>query len=114
PAVATSAAVLDLYQAGDRLHPSKGPFHRFAACLADCVSDVPRGARVDRTRPTLVDVLRHVRRDALATKSIDEVVGVIRLVGTERRLPRARDVRHQVNRCDALAVAVGMRDLRTD
>ena len=64
----------------DGLDPAEGLLDPFADALADGIARVPRGSAVDRRRAA-VRVLRHVRRRVHRPQFIDEVLGVIGLVG---------------------------------
>src|ERR1700679_1009403 len=57
-------AMLCLAQAGDCLDPAEDLLDAFALALADNVTLVPRGARINRARSILVFILGHVRRHA--------------------------------------------------
>ena len=69
---------------------------------------MPRRAAVDRRRAA-ARVLRHVRRRVHRAQFVDEVLGVVALVGAERDRPRPIGARlDHVQRRDPLGVAVGL------
>ena len=53
------AAMPELAQAADGLHPAEDLFHEFSFPLTHVIARMPRGPTVDRTP---ADLLRHVRR----------------------------------------------------
>ena len=56
--------MLGFSQAGDGLDPTEDLLNAFSLTLADSVTLVPRGARVNRARSMLVFILGHMRRHA--------------------------------------------------
>jgi hypothetical protein len=74
-----------LPQAAHRLHPTKNLFDQLALPLADLVTGVARGARIDRA----VVLLPHVRRDLQLThrrhKAGDIEVLILTLARTRPR-----------------------------
>ena len=60
------AAMPELAQAADGLHPAEDLFHEFSFPLTHVIARMPRGPTVDRTP---ADLLRHVGRDVLLATS---------------------------------------------
>ena len=60
------AAMPELAQAADGLHPAEDLFHEFSFPLTHVIARLPRGPTVDRTP---ADLLRHVGRDVLWTRT---------------------------------------------
>ena len=86
------------------LGPAERLLNPFADSLAQPVTRMACGSRVDGTAPATSVVARHVRGDVALTATGDEVAGVIGFVGTEtaatadaggarRASPAPRDVR---------------------
>lgn len=109
-----SASEARLLLSGDGLDPVKAFFDLFADALADGVAHMARRAAVDR-RGAPVVVLHGMRRDLHRAQFVDEIVGVIGLVGAQCDGPRPIGVRlDQVNYRDALGVAVRRRPTGAD
>src|SRR5215213_5833792 len=93
-------------QAGGGLGPAEGLLDPFPDDLADFVAGVSGGASIDGRAPGLGG---HVRGNVDRAQLVDEVLGVIPLVGAERDAPRSVSARlDHVERGDALGVAVGL------
>ena len=76
--------------------------------MARGIARVSRRTAVNR-RGTPIGVLRHVRRRVHRAQFIDEVLGVVGLVGAERDRPRSIAARlDHVQRRDPLGMAVGL------
>lgn len=76
--------------------------------LADGVSGVGCGPAVDRAT-TNADVLRDVRSDVPIPKLVDEVMGVVALIGSQRDPPLPADCLDQLEGRDPLSPPVGLR-----
>ena len=71
------AAMPELAQAADGLHPAEDLFHEFSFPLTHVLARMPRGPTVDRTP---ADLLRHVGRDVLDAHVGNEARHIVALV----------------------------------
>ena len=99
--------------AGCGLHPAKDLLDPLPPDLADRVSGVACRPAVDGAATT-ADVLRDVRSDVSLPKLVDEVTGVVPLVGSEGDPPLAADSLDQLQGRDPLSPPVGLRHGGTD
>src|SRR5262249_14956145 len=90
-------AQLDLAQPGDGLHPAERLLDPLADALARRVAAMTRSPFVDR-RPSAAGVLRDMRAHVDGAQFLDEVGGIVALVGTER--DRARPVGEALDHVD--------------
>ena len=75
------AAMPELAQAADGLHPAEDLFHEFSFPLTHVIARMPRGPTVDRTP---ADLLRHVGRDVLDAHVGNEARHIVALVRPDR------------------------------
>src|SRR3954466_10088465 len=113
PADERTATVTQFPQAANGLHPAEYLFDQLAFALADLVSRVARGPRVDRAAAARRDVLRDVRRDIHPAQFGDDGRIVVPLVGAERD-PAARPPFDHDEGGVAFAEAVGRRHACVD
>ena len=78
------AAMPELAQAADGLHPAEDLFHEFSFPLTHVIARMPRGPTVDRTP---ADLLRHVGRDVLDAHVGNEARHIVALVRPDRAAP---------------------------
>ena len=78
------AAMAQLAQAADGLHPAEALLDQLALPLTDGVAGMARRAAIDRAAAGARRVLRDMRRDVHRAQLGDEVARVVRLVGRRR------------------------------
>ena len=100
------AAMPELAQAADGLHPAEDLFHEFSFPLTHVIARMPRGPTVDRTP---ADLLRHVGRVSAPTE-IDEAGGVIQLAPARSKTLVGRILPISPPIADALARRRARRD----
>ena len=81
------AAMPELAQAPDGLHPSKDLFHEFPFPLTDVIARMPRGPAIDRAP---ADLLRHVGRDVPDADVGHEARHIVALVRPRPCCPEVR------------------------
>src|SRR5206468_11807789 len=80
-----TAAMMELAQEADGLHPTKRLLDEFPFPLTDLVAGMPGRARIDRTAPVRrLWILRHVRRNAHLARVTDPVARVVVRVAADR------------------------------
>src|SRR6476646_3960911 len=110
PVHPTSAAVTELTQPADRLHPAEDFFNPFPGALADRVARMPRRARIERATVLL---LRDVRRGLQRAQRVYETSGVVRFVAADGD-PSLRQTRDETRGGVAFAGAGRGHDARID
>src|SRR5262249_53747253 len=85
-----AATVGRFAQTSDRLHPAKGFLDSFADRLADDITRLTGGARVESgtSRPRII--LRHVRSNVECATGGNEAAGVVALIGAQGDAAAAR------------------------
>ena len=83
-------AQLDFPQSGNRVEPPKRPLDPGPRLLTDRVAGMARRTPIDRAPAASCIVLRDMRRYVDLAHLVDEVGGVIGLVGADGALPRWR------------------------
>ena len=111
---ASYASEKSLPNLADRLAPAKVYLDPIADSLAQGVAVVPRRPVIDGASADTPMVLRDVRGDVAFPATVDEVSGVVCLVGAKRpRMLAGNGIEH-AQRGAPLAGAVRMRDHRAD
>jgi len=101
------AAMVELAQQSDGLHPPEGLFDQLSFSLTDRVSGVTRRAAIDRAAATIgLRILRDVRRDIQLARLSDKVARVVVLVAAERRSTPIRQIPSIVSAASRSAVPV--------
>lgn len=99
----------------DQLAPAEALLDALSLALADLVARVPRCAAIDGTSAVALAVLRHMRRDVDLAARLDEALGVVRLVRTDRySLAGCCGVDQHLRSNAALGRAVGRAGLYVD
>src|SRR5207237_900878 len=86
----TSAAVAELAQPADRLHPAEDLFNPFPRALTDRVARMTCRARIERATVLL---LRDVGRGRKRAQRLHEAVRVVAFVTADRHAPARRAAR---------------------
>ena len=102
------AAMPELAQTTDGLHPPKDLFHEFSFPLTHVITRMPGGPTINRTP---ADLLRHVGRDVPDADIGDEARHIVALVCSDRAARRRAGLQQQ---CRRLAFGGPRRVGRTD
>ena len=102
------AAMPELAQTTDGLHPPKDLFHEFSFPLTHVITRLPGGPTINRTP---ADLLRHVGRDVPDADIGDEARHIVALVCSDRAARRRAGLQQQ---CRRLAFGGPRRVGRTD
>ncbi len=95
------------------LYPAEDLLDPFPPDLTDSVPGVACRPAIDRAATT-ARVLRDVRSDVSLPKLVDEVMGVVALVGSEGDPPPSADSLDQLQGCDPLSPPISLRHGGTD